>query len=269
MKTFKVTTLSLPDKDARKEYVIRADNKESAKITLDRVLGKQSADVSNGSKSQILAMEEVGYFYGHKLEPHKISDLIDNLEIYIAEMRETEDMESIPKYLKQYAWEYFREVELTKEDLQGMALFIVDRMYRVISNIELMDNYTRAYFAKVIPFLWDSLQNRGVDTFYILDNELREDRFRAVVELFQLTGIAVVTPYGEHEYLKYDSVEKQIRDYMAPVRNIMYIEKDANVNYLDKVLKLAKESKYLCVFRNKAPDDPKVEVSNSQMSRSD
>lgn len=196
------------------------------------------------------------------LKPQSITDLIDHMEAYIDEMRQTENAEEIPKPLRQYAWEYFREVEMSKEDLQRLAVLVADKSYRVVSYIELMDDYTRAFFATVISYLWDTLQDRGVDTFYILDNELREDRFRAVVELFELTGMAVVTPYGKDGLLEYEVVEKQIKDYMARVRNIIYVEKDASVNYLEKVGKLAADAGYLCVFRNKASSNAEVIVYN-------
>ncbi len=263
MKKYKVSTQPLVGGGASKEYVIEAESEESAKeMALSRMIAEESDGALLESPGQIFVAEEVGYFYGHESQPRNVTDLIDNLEILISEMRKTEDAETIPKYLKQYAWEYFREVEIDKEALQRLAIFVADRTYRIISNLKVMDDYTRAYFATVFPFLWDTLQNRGVDTFYILDNELHDDRFRAVVDLFKLTGVAVVTPYGEAGNLECENVEVKIREYMTPVRNIMYIEKDASVNYLDSVLKIAKESSYLCIFRNKSPDDPNVEVFN-------
>ncbi len=74
--------------------------------------------------------------------------------------------------------------------------------------------------------------------------------------------MAAVTPHGEKGNLGYEEVEKLIKDYMTQVRNIMYVEKDASVNYLEKILNIAKESNYLCVFRNKAPNDSNIEVYN-------
>ena len=267
MKKFKVTAQPLIEGNPPIEYIIAADTEEEAnRKGLDRMMAEELNDAFLDSPAQILSADEVGYFYGHAYQPHHIADLIDNLEVYIAEMRTTEDMEIIPKALKQYAWEYFREVSINKEGLQRMAVFVADKTYRIIANeMKMMDNYTRAYFASVVPYLWDALQNRGVDTFYILDNAINEDRFHVVVELFKHTGMAVVTPYGESETLEYEAIEKEIKDYMGPVRNIMYIEKDASVNYIDRVKNIANESKYLCIFRNHASDDPNVEVLNSEL----
>lgn len=202
--------------------------------------------------------EKHGYFYGHQHAPKTIFDLIDKLEIYVEEMRAKEDLETIPKYLKQYAWEYFRAIDLNKEQMQGLAIYIADKIYRIIACIKMIDNYTRMYFALVIPFLWDSIQNRGVDLFYILDNAISEDRFQALKELFELSGMAVVTPYADHGNLSYEAIEKQITDHMAPIRMIMYIEKDASVNYLAKVTQLARKSAYTVIFRNNGPEDSHI-----------
>ena len=260
-KKYRICVQSLTGEDARREIVVEAESEQQAKdIVFNRMLKDESEWPLLDSAGRMLTAEEID------MKPRKLTDLLDNMEAYIDEMRKTEDIETILKQLKQYAWEYFREVEIDKENLQRLAIFVADKTYRVVSYIELVDNYTRAFFAKVIPYLWDALQDRGVDTFYIIDNQIREDRFQATVQLFELTGVAVVRPYGNHGILDYELVEKQIKDHMAPVRNIMYIEKDASVNYLDKVLKLAKESKYLCIFRSKAPTNSQVEIYNSKYS---
>lgn len=260
MNKYKVTTQALIGV-GRKEYAIEAETEEIAKeIAMQKMLEEEKDDMLLDSPGQMLTAEQMGYFYGHKHSPKTIFDLIDNIEIYAAEMREKEDMETIPKYLKQYAWEYFRTADLTKKQLNGLVIYVADKLYRIIMSMTMMDNYTRSYFAKVIPFLWDTIQNRGVDLFYILDNTLREDRFRTLVELFELTGMAIVTPYSDHGNLDFAAVEKQIRGYMEPVRMILYIEKDTSVNYLDKIIQLARQSPYTTVFRNKGPEDSLITV---------
>lgn len=173
-------------------------------------------------------------------------------------MREEEDVENIPKNLKQYAWEYFRAVELNKEQLRRLAIYVADKLYRVIMGMTIVDNYTRTYFVEVIPYLWDAIQNRGVDLFYILDNTLREDRFQALIELFALTGMAVVTPYTDNGNLGGDAVGKRVKDCMASTRMIIYVEKNANVNYLQKVIRLARSSSYTVAFRNNGPEDSNI-----------
>jgi len=236
--------------------------------------------------------------YMDKLKPKNITDVVDNIDFYISEMRKTKDIKSIPESLGQYIWEYFREIELNKEKLISLAIFLADRTYRYAASSGEVDNFTRAFFASVAATLWDTLQARGVDMFYILDNEIREDRFMLTIQLFAVSGVAVVTPYTIKEnYHEYMTIEEQvkwvlsfdgkdfdpknytitidssedlrnmevidlIKKYMKHTRNIAYIEKDDSVNYLDEVIKIAKESKYTCVLRNHAPEDPNVTVIN-------
>lgn len=226
----------------------------------------------------------------------KITDIIENIDLYLAEMRKNDDKTELPKQLANYIWNFFRDVSPDKEKLKSLAIFLVDHTYRYSSFATQVDDYTRVYFATVITELWDSIQSRGVDIFYILDNELREDRFLLTIQLFALSGIAVVFPYMiKGKYHEYMTVEDQakwalsftpedfdpmkititmdsseflreeetldlIKQYMKHKRNIAYIEKDSTVNYLDRVQKIAKDSKYQSIFRNKEPKDPRVVV---------
>ncbi|PIR80328.1 MAG: hypothetical protein COU25_00650 [Candidatus Levybacteria bacterium CG10_big_fil_rev_8_21_14_0_10_35_13] len=233
-----------------------------------------------------------------KLHPNRITDILDNIDLYLEEMRKKDDKVEIPKSLTNYIWSFFRDVNPDKEKLKMLAVFVADHTYRYASNAMLTDVYTQIYFATVITELWDAIQARGVDVYYTLDNEIREDRFMLTIQLFALSGVAVVTPYMvKGNYHKYMTIEEQgkwalsftpedfdpkkltiiidsseflremetldlIKKYMAHTRNIVYIEKDASVNYLDEVQKLAKGSKYTSVLRNKAPDDPNVIALN-------
>lgn len=230
------------------------------------------------------------------LEPQSITDLINDIDIYLKEMREKEDKLQIPKRLNNYIRNYFLDFNPNKDEMNSLALTLADKIYKFASNTTLTDNYTQIYFSVVIAELWDALQARGIDTFYILDNELREDRFMLTIQLFALTGIAVVTPYRvKNNYHKYMTIEEQaewvmsfvqedfdpkkvtftmdssedlryfeimdlIKKYMKHRRNIIYIEKDATVNYLEEVKKIAKNSKYLCIFRNESPENPNVTI---------
>lgn len=205
-----------------------------------------------------------GYFYKHKNEPLSIIDVIDRAEEYISEMREKKDMETIPKYLKQYAWEYFREVKLDEDKLKSLAIYVIDKIYRITAEMTISDVYTKSFYAKILPFFWDTFQNRGIDVFFVVDNTFNNDgKFELIIELFSLSGIAVVTPNGDRN-LEYAEVEKQVKDYIAPVRMIMYIERDDSVNYLDKIIEIAKKSNYLCIFRNKPSKDPHIEIISSE-----
>lgn len=228
------------------------------------------------------------------MQPQTLTDLIDKIDLYLEEMREKNDKKEIPTSLTKYIWWYFRDMNPDKEKLKFLALYLVDHIYRYAAYVTLTDEYTQLYFATVITELWNTIQARGIDTLYILDNELREDRFLLTLQLFALSGVAVVTPYvvkgTYHTYmtpeeqaewvlsfnkddfdpkkftLTIDSSEEirsmevmeLIKKYMEHNRNIVYIEKDASVNYLEDVKKLAMDSNYVCLFRNKAPDDPHI-----------
>lgn len=173
-------------------------------------------------------------------------------------MRSAVDAETIPKELKQYSWEFFRQTELNQDMLKSLAIFVADGTYRAIANLGVKDKYTWSYFSTVVPALWDALQDRGVDVFYIIDNEMREDRFELAVELFELSGVAVVTPYKDVK--SYDDVEKKFNEFMRSTRNIIYIEKDDSVNYIEKVKDFARQSKYFAFFRNQDVSNPDIEI---------
>jgi len=203
---------------------------------------------------------ERGYFYKHKNEPKNIIDIFDKMDDYISEMRAKNDLETIPKYLRQYAWEYFREIKLEEEKLKSLAVFVVDKTYRNIAESTISDIYNKSFFANVLPFFWDTFQNKGIDLFYIVDNTFHDDgKFKLIVDLFTISGFAVAHPYG-NSILKYSEVEKNIKDYLASFRMIMYIERDDRVNYLNKIIDIAKESKYLTIFRNKDSKNAHVEI---------
>jgi len=226
------------------------------------------------------------------LEPKKISDVLDNTEAYIAEMRQKQDMETIPAELKDYIWKYFRETDMNKMLLEKVACFAVDKICRIAAVMTMADKYTYAFFAGVMPAIWDYLQGRGVDTFYILDNSMREDRFKLNYDLYKLSGFCVATPYFDYadnsalktdkektvniimdppftyHYLNFEAVEAQIKKFMSSTQNIVYIEKDSTVNYIDKVVEIGKNSKYLCIFRNKEPTDAHIQIIRSNYPHS-
>lgn len=225
--------------------------------------------------------------------PKRPTDLFDNIDAYLDQMRKYKDLKEIPDRLISYLWHYFRDVNTSKDTLKALAIFTADHTYRYAANIMLTDDYTKMYFSSVITKLWDTLQDRGIDTFYILDNTLRADRFNLTIQLFALSGVAVVTPHWVIDgYVKYRSildqakwalsfkneafqahetitidpmaweqeyeVRDQIHEYIKHNRNIVYIEKDSSVNYLEKVIEIAKKSKYVSILRNQAPDNPNV-----------
>lgn len=190
-----------------------------------------------------------------RLSPHKLTDLADSgvVDSYIDAMRAQGELLAIPRWLRHYAYSYCRDVSLEEEKLEALAIFVADQTYRYSVRLTAIDAYTRMYFTDVVGYVWDILRHRGIGMFYILDNEMRDDRFMLAAELFMRAGVAVVTPYDGHA--NFESVAEDLRVRMAAGRHVAYIEKDASVNYIPQVAEMARGSGYLSVLRNRAPGD--------------
>ena len=204
-----------------------------------------------------------------KLKPNKIEDIVFRIEEYLDAMRKMEKDEAVVflNSLDSYIKDYFSK-DMNVLDLKKMAVELTDEMYLKISAFELRDIHTVGYFGIVVASLFWELKMKGVMCFFILDNSLRDDRFKIVVEMFGSSGFAKVYPYTttelEHsdQYTRlpisdYKTVEKEIDEARKNKRHIFYVEKDDSVNYLKDVLHLAEEfqNEYVCIFRNKAPSE--------------
>jgi 5-carboxymethyl-2-hydroxymuconate isomerase len=192
--------------------------------------------------------------------PKLYSDSIEFMSVYIARMRVDEDFNTIPRMLNHFNDMIFDNKEISKDQLRQLAVYTTDYTYRFAADAEVQDAYTIMYFKIVIARLMKSLQEHGIELFYILDNEIQGNRFELVVDLYKLMGAAVVAPYNGNEILSYETVEAQLKDHMARGKNVVYIEKDASVNYMEKVMKMATESRYIGIFRNQAPTTKHVMV---------
>jgi hypothetical protein len=80
------------------------------------------------------------------------------------------------------------------DGLSFVAAAAQDLLYRYLGELTVMDRYTRAYCSLVIRDFFQRLSAHRLRTFYILDNTLRDDRFAALLELFELSGIATTIP---------------------------------------------------------------------------
>lgn len=262
LKRYRVIATSLNSEGEKTEGDVWAENEETAKDAMLKSLIKNESDgVLLDSPTQMITAEEIN------LQPRSITDIIDNIRFYIQAMRENEDMETLPNLLTSYATDYFKDVDFNKENAKNLAIFGVDRSYRTITTLEPIDKYTRFFIAKVMPPIWREIQKQNINVFYIVDNTFSSDeKFETMVEMFQLMGIAVVSPYSGQGHSTYEEVEKQIKDYMAELRMVMYVEKDDSINYLDRVKELARESNYLCIFRNKGATISLVELIDSKIN---
>ena len=223
---------------------------------------------------------------------YRISDVLDNAELYISEMRHYEDSK-ILKELFYFILGYFDNVKMDDSVIEKLAFISVDNIYRFAASVGIVDEYTYIFFEVLIKQLCKSIRERSIKTFYILDNAIREDRFQLTVKLFGLTGFSVITPYFEtvdHDFAKnvkdkklnividpaqsysfcsFEVVYSQIKAQMDLEQNFVYIEKDASINYLDKIIEMGKKNDYLCVFRNQAPSNPELQIIKSQYSHLD
>jgi hypothetical protein len=163
--------------------------------------------------------------------------------------------------LADYAYSFFTDVSVTKKQLQGLVLMCVDRIYRYAAEIRVKDAAVRQYFGMVTRYLLDIAAARGVRIFYILDNEIPQDRFDVTLELMFLSGVWVVTPYATNgSPLQVADVRGALDQELLAGRHVAYIEKDASVDYLAMVVDLARATDRYVIFRNKAPTSPMVEV---------
>jgi hypothetical protein len=194
------------------------------------------------------------------LTPRISSDSIELMEVYIAYMRADEDFDTVPNMLNRFNDQIFVGKDISTDQLRQLAVYAADKIYRIAAELEVRDDYTIVYFKKVVARFMKSLQDKGIEVFYIIDNEIREDRFKLTVMLYELSGATVVTPYISDKTLSFEEVEERFRSPIRHGRNIVYIEKDASVNYIEKVMKIATESRYIGIFRNYAPSGNYIKI---------
>lgn len=194
------------------------------------------------------------------LTPKLSSDSIELMEVYIAYMRVHKDFDTVPDMLNRFNDQMFVGKGTSMDQLRQLAVYATDKIYRIAAELEVYDVFTEVYFKKVIAKFMKALQDKGIEIFYILDNEIREDRFKLTVKLYEMSGVTVVTPDISDKMLSFDEVEERLKSPMAHGRNIVYIEKDASVNYMEKVMRIATESRYIGIFRNHAPSISHVKI---------
>ncbi len=203
------------------------------------------------------------------LKPNKIRDIVFRIFEYLPEMQKMEKDEAVELvgFLENYIKEYFAK-ETDDLELKKMSVELTDELYLQISAFGVRNIHTDGYFGIVVNRLFWELSQKGVLCFFILDNSLRDDRFKMTVELYKLSGFNSIYPYAvdelkhSDEYTQlsikdYKSIEKEIDEARSNKRHILYVEKDDSVNHLENVLHLAEEfqSEYVCIFRNKAPSE--------------
>jgi hypothetical protein len=152
----------------------------------------------------------------------------------------------------------FRNADEHGEDLRLLGALAPDLLYIRTSELQIFDRWTRVYAAMVPQLLLDQLRVRGVSSFYVLDNSIREDRFDALVKIFSDVGYSVISPNldGASEAEVLDRIDSA----QVLRKHILYVERDASVNCLDAVRGIQKRPWYTVAFRNQAPTLNSVEI---------
>ena len=205
------------------------------------------------------------------LRPKKISDIIIRVDEYIEYMREhRQGVEEFLDFIEHYISDYLSNPFLNEEELKISTIKIVDEMYIRVTKFTKWDICTDTYFGVLMNNFFYGLSMRNIFVLFVLDNQIRDDRFKLLVELFEACHFTTIYPYVAEKleygdgcpYLpikEYKVIEKEIDDAVAQKKHICYVEKDDSANYIKNVLSLAEEyqNEYLCIFRNQAPDSYK------------
>lgn len=203
-----------------------------------------------------------------KLKPKDLIDIIFRIDEYLDYMRgNIHDASALINLLESYIKDYFQTIPTGELELKELTVTIVDELYKKVTQLTSRDINTDGYFAIIINRLFVELANKDVLCFFIIDNSVRDDRFKLVVELFNIIHFKSIFPYvtDKLEYSEnytifpakeFKEVKAEIKNAIIQNRHILYIEKDDRVNYLKNVLLIAEEiqGEYLCVFKNQSPE---------------
>lgn len=191
-------------------------------------------------------------------EPRTITDLAEFAGEYIEFSRAQPDQQ-VCERLIDYAALFFADVPITARQLDALMVMVVDRVYLYSAELAIYDETVNEYFIKVTRYLLDLLAARGCRVFYVLDNQMRQDRFEIAVALLSCAGLYVVTPYRGDGVFDFPEIRHALQVQVLAGRHVAYIEKDGTVNHLASVVALAKATDRLVIYRNEGPEHHRVE----------
>lgn len=209
----------------------------------------------------------------NELQPNEITDLVSNMEECIDFMRtlENDHAVEVASSLEEYLFLYFRDEHIDKAKLKKQTLEMVNNLYLQIMQFDIRDAYVDVYFDIVLGSLFDQISQSSIHIFFILDDDLEDDRFMLVKELFELMLFEVVTPYEDTELLAepgvsrlpgrhFGLVEEDIVTAFENKKNVLYFEKDGSISYIHRILDIAEKDQdiYQCLYRNKPVDTKKA-----------
>jgi len=192
-------------------------------------------------------------------------DCVAGFPLFIDGIRKNEATDEATRLAITDLINLFRTVDEQGEDVRLLGALAPDLLYIRISELRDFDRWARVYAAMAPQLLFDQLRVRGVSSFYILDNAIREDRFDALVKLFTDAGFLVVSPNLDGA-TKIEMLDR-IDGAQILRKHILYVERDASVNYLDAVRGMPKRACYTVAFRNQAPTVNSVEILQLAGSR--
>lgn len=188
-------------------------------------------------------------------------DCVVAFPLAVEQMRVAKDDISIARDMVAGTRAAFEALEpADRDNLRVVAALAQDFMYRHVAELTVMDRYTRAYCSQVMRHFFEQLTLHRIWTFYVLDNSIREDRLKAVLELFELSGIFTVTP--GRDGLEWPALALRLCTGLNMCGHVAYIEPDGAVNHLEAAKELAKSQPCVATFRNLAPADQSCQVIN-------
>ncbi len=203
----------------------------------------------------------------------EISDIGSRMDEYLAEMRGLKDAGKHKEFvlsLVESISEYLIRPGVSDAELKLAAAEVTNEMYIKMMTSDIKDMHSDIYYSVVLESFFDQLARKNIFAFFVLDNTIRDDRFKLLTELYRMAGFETVHPYKiknleySSNYTKFPSkpyreIEGQIDGCIAQRKNILYVEKDGYVNHISKILEAAEgvQDRYVCIFRNKSIDADK------------
>ncbi|MGW8185355.1 MAG: hypothetical protein ACWGHO_04580 [Candidatus Moraniibacteriota bacterium] len=209
----------------------------------------------------------------NKLEPKNVMDLILDIDEFIAKMKNSspEEAMEIAESLEKFSKDAVANLNIDAVENKKLIAEMTDQLYRSAMKWNEVGVHTNGYISIVLHRLFWEMSQRGIRIFYVLDNSLRDDRFRLILEQFPPAGFAVITPHIANdlkyepatsitENLSYEDVEIKIKEALDNGKNIFYVERDNSVDYLERVVELAKETsdEYAKIYRSSAPESSEI-----------
>jgi hypothetical protein len=193
-------------------------------------------------------------------------DCIAGLPLFVDAMRKEAEREDVSRRVVDGLVQMFRQADETDENLSLLGAAAPDLLYIQAMELKSFDDWTLRYTRLGPRLLFDQLRVRGICSFYILDNTIREDRFKALVEIFTEAGLWVHSPGIDGASLA--DIISRIDACQTLHNHIVYVEPDATVNYLEAIRTLPKHPYYTGAFRNQAPDSKMIEILQLSKSHS-